>query len=413
MKVAKRSQARLPGRFWLYFGGQSLSNLGSAFTGVAVPLLVFRLTGSATDLGAATAVNTLPWIFFGFLGGAVMDRVDRKRLLVVTELGQGVVVAVLPLLAAVGALRLGWIYGVLFATTCLQLVSSGGLFSAVAALVEPDQLVPANAWLSGSFSASSVAGTALAGVFFAVAPIPDALWIDAVSFGISAATLAAIRRSFNAEPPPGLRVASMVQDLVTDMKVGLRYVWHHPVLRPLTWQLAIVNFFGSAAISEVALFAIRRLGANNSEVGYLQTAGSAGVVVLSVTVGPLRRRLSLATMILVALTSYGIGIAAFGVAHTYGVALLLWAWVGAATVLYNVSTTSMRQRIVPNELMGRVWNVALTFSRCSIPLGSITAGAVISATGRVVPIYVVAGLAIALVAVVFNRTSLRHAAGTE
>jgi IMP dehydrogenase/GMP reductase len=92
----------------------------------------------------------------------------------------------------------------------------------------------------------------------------------------------------------------LVKALAADTKAGLNYVWHHPVLRSLSLQLMIVNLFGSAATAELALFATQRLGADNSKVGYLYAASSVGVVVLSLVVGLLNRRLRFATVIVLA-----------------------------------------------------------------------------------------------------------------
>jgi Na+/melibiose symporter-like transporter len=322
--------------------------------------------------------------------------------------------SVIPVLSAAHALHLGWIYGIMFVQACFQVVFSAGEFTAVVALADEGSLVRANGIISASYSAATVAGTALAGLTFAVAPIADALWVDGASFLASAASLAAIRRSFNKEPPPGLRGVSLrstVADLMTDTKAGLRYVWQHALLRNLSLQLVVVNLFGSAATSQEALFAIRRLGADNSQVGYLMAASSVGVVVLSLVVGPLSSRVPLGSMVLVALVVYGGGYAVLGFVTSYAAALALWACIGGATVLYNVSTTSLRQRLVPNELLGRVSNVAISFAWCVIPVGSLAGGAIISATGRVDVVYISVGVTIAVTALVFNRSVLKDANG--
>lgn len=403
---------RLPGRFWAYFAGQTASNFGSAFTAFALPLLVLRVTGSASQLGAATAVTFLPWLLFGLLGGAVMDRVDRKRVMVGTDLARAAVVCLLPGLAAGGDLRLGWIYAVMFVQSCLQVVFSGGTASAVVALVDGEDLIAANSALSASTSASSVAGSALAGVLAAVVPLPDVLWVDGASFLVSAASLAAIRTTFNLEPPLGLAHGGWrraLRSLLAETRTGVAYVWHQPVLRALSLQLAAVSLFSSVAMSQLPLIATRRLGADNAGIGYLHAASACGVLLLSLIVSRLRHRLRLGPMILIALTVYGLGIAAFGLTTSYVLGLLVWGCVGAATVLYNVSTATLRQQIVPNELLGRVGNVAIATGWCTIPIASLAGGAVIAATHRVDLVYLIAGIAIVTLALGFNRAGLRHA----
>lgn len=389
---------------WLYLFGQTVSNLGSAFTSVALPLLVFRLTGSATALGAATAVSYAPWVLFGLVGGAVVDRIDRRRLLVLTDLARGLVISLLPALAMTGGVDLGVICGVMFLQASLQVFALAGEFSAVVALVEPERLPAVNGLLSASYSAARVAGTAMAGLLLAVAPVASALWVDGASFFVAAAAMAAIRTGFNASPPPGLRTGSaraLARNLIAETRAGLDYVWHHRLLRNVSLQLTAVNLFGSAATAQLALFAVRRLGSDNSRVGYLYSASSIGVVLVSLLVAPLARRISLATIVTMALVLYGAGTAVFGLNDSYRGALLLQGCVGGSTVLYNTATASLRQRLVPNELLGRVWNIALTTAWCAMPLGALAGGAV-AATGRVTLLYVTAGTGIVLLAVVFH-----------
>lgn len=297
---------------------------------------------------------------------------------------------------------------------CLQILFSAGEVIAVVALVHEDERVRANSRLQASASAARLAGAAMAGLLFAVAPIADGLFVDAASFVASAVTLACVRSSFNLTPPTGLSGQSAkatVRDLFIETKAGVAYVWNHRLLRVLALQILVVNLFGSVATSELALLAVRRLGADNSMVGYLQAASGAGVVALSSVAGTLARRLRLGTMILAALVLYGSGIAALGLVTSYPAGVAAWAVVGGGMVLYNVSTVSLRQRLVPPELMGRVWNVGVTIAWCAIPVGSLAGGAVIAATGRVGSVYVVVGTAIVLTGLGVNRLGFRREDG--
>ena len=405
-RIRLRTTGALPAPFWLYFAGQGVSNLGSAFTTVAVPLLVYRLTRSATELGATTAVTYLPWLLFGLLGGAVLDRVDRKRAMVLADLVRAATICLIPALAAFGELGVSWIYTVIFVQSSMSVLFTSGQFTAVAALVSKDRLVRANALVTGSFSGATVVGAGLAGLLFSIVLIADVLYIDGFSFVVSALSLLLVRASFNEQAPEGLGTGSLNQLLGTlaeDTKEGLSYVWHHRVLRSLSLQLMVVNLFGSGATAELALFATQRLDADNSKVGYLYAASDLGVVVVSFVVGSLSRRFSLAAIIGAALGIYGAGTAVFGLLHAYSVALVLQGAIGGATVLYNVSSAALRQRVVPDALRGRVWSIALTGAWCAIPIGSLGAGLVIGATQDVRAVYVTVGVAIVLIALAFSR----------
>src|SRR5437016_2606234 len=164
------SSARLSSEFWKFWVGQTISNLGSSFTAFALPLLVFKLTGSALNLAAATAATFLPYLLFGLLIGAWVDRVDRKRLMIFSDLGRAIVIASIPVLGAANALTVWWIYIVTFLETTLTICFTAAQFAAIPNLV-PDnnaqELVTANGRIQASFSAASVAGPLLAGALVA------------------------------------------------------------------------------------------------------------------------------------------------------------------------------------------------------------------------------------------------------
>jgi MFS family permease len=122
------------GRFWL---GQTISNLGSSFTFFALPLLVFKLTGSPINLGITTAATFVPYLLFGLVIGAWVDRVDRKRLMIATDLARAAVIATIPLLAAADALSVGWVYAVAFASATLTIAFDAAEFAAIPSLVPP------------------------------------------------------------------------------------------------------------------------------------------------------------------------------------------------------------------------------------------------------------------------------------
>ena len=134
--TAKTTAARrLTADFWKFWAGQTISNLGSSITLFALPLLVFKLTGSALDLGISTATTFLPYLLFGLIIGAWVDRVDRKRLMIATDIARGLVLASIPLLDAFGVLTILWIYAVGFVSTTLTIGFDSAEFAAIPSLV--------------------------------------------------------------------------------------------------------------------------------------------------------------------------------------------------------------------------------------------------------------------------------------
>ena len=230
----------LSGDFGLFWLGQTISNLGSSFTLFALPLLVFKLTGSPLNLGVAAAMEFVPYLLFGLVIGAWVDRLDRKRLMVATDVGRAAVVAVIPLLDATGQLSVGWVYAVAFLHATLTIAFEAGQFAAIPSLVPSgDDLVTANGRVQASYSAAQIAGPLLAGLLITVAPVQQVLWVDAASFLVSAGTLALIRRNFNASKEESPRRA-----IRHDIMDGLRYVLGHPVLRNISAMMALINLVG-------------------------------------------------------------------------------------------------------------------------------------------------------------------------
>ena len=399
----RRTGSKFNSDFWKYWTGQTLSNLGSSITVFALPLLVYKLTGSALDLGIATAATFLPYLLFGLILGAWTDRVDRKRMMIGTDIARALVVASIPLLAALGLLTIWWIYVVAFVHATLRICFDAGEFAAIPSLVNLDDLVTANGRIQASYSAASIVGPLLAGVLVIRVPLPVLMLIDGFSFLLSAFSLALIRISFNSgekRAPTSIR---------TDVVEGLRYVLSHPVLRNISIMMALVNFVGSTTYAQLILFAKVRLQASDVQASLLYSAGSLGVVILSLAAGQLRRRWSFSTVALGALMLEGALTAVFAFMHWYWVAIALWTLIGGLGILFNINTGSLRQAIVPNHMLGRVISIASVLAWSAIPLGSLLGGFAISWTQNVALVYAVIGVLTFLIPLAFSFTALGHA----
>jgi MFS family permease len=396
----------LSGDFGLFWLGQTISNLGSSFTLFALPLLVFKLTGSPLNLGVATAMEFVPYLLFGLVIGAWVDRVDRKKLMIATDVGRAAVIAVIPLLDATGQLTVGWVYAVAFLHATLTIAFDAGQFAAIPSLVRSgDDLVTANGRVQASYYAAQVAGPLLAGLLVAVMPVQDVLLFDAISFLLSAGTLLLIGTSFNAPRPEGEERRAIRHEVLD----GLRYVLGHPILRNISAMMALVNLVAATTYAQLVLFAKRQLDASDAQVGLLYAAGSAGVVALSLAAGPLRRRLSFSRAALGALVLDGVLTLVLAGVHWFWLAVPLWAAIAGLGLFFNINTMSLRQQIVPNHLLGRVISIAGVLAWSAIPLGALVGGWAIDRTGSVALVYGVIGAAVAVIAASFALGPLGHA----
>ena len=390
------------GRFWL---GQTISNLGSSFTFFALPLLVFNLTGSPLSLGIAAAVEFVPYLLFGLVIGAWVDRVDRKRLMIATDLARAAVIATIPLLAAVDALTVGWVYAVAFASATLTIAFDAAQFAAIPSLVpSDDDLVdrqrPRPGQLLGGPDRRAAAGRAARhGGAGPAGAVGRRSLVPALGRHPAADRHGLQRpeghRAPAGDPPGGRR--------------GLRYVLGHPVLRNISIMMALINLVGATVYAQLVVFAKRQLDASDSRVALLYAAGSAGVVLLSLAAGPLRRRLSFSVAALGALFLDGLLTVALAATRWYWVAVALWAAISGLGIFFNINTASLRQQIVPNHLLGRVISIAGVLAWSAIPLGALAGGWAVERTGSVALVYGVIGALVALLALAFSFGPLGHA----
>ncbi|TML30012.1 MAG: MFS transporter [Actinobacteria bacterium] len=382
-------------KFWI---GQTISNLGSSFTQWAVPLLVFQLTHSALNLGVAMAATFLPYLFFGLPLGAWMDRVDRKRAMVLLDSINVLVILSIPLVAQFGHLNVWLIYAVTFIQSTVFIAFSAGEFAAIPSLVSTDDLVTANGRIQATFSAAQVAGPLLAGLLVSFLPLVWVMAFDAGSFAISAVSLALIRSSFNVVTEEPKEATTILHDV----REGLRYVLSHPVLRNISAMMALINFVNASAFAELVLFATERLDASRFEIGVLFAAGSAGVVVTGLLAGRLRKRFSFTALAMTSLMLMGACLVIFAGVTSYWLALPLWGAASGLGILFNINTGSLRQAIVPNQLLSRVMSIASVLAWSAIPAGALVGGWVVSATDNVAAVYGVIGILIICIAAFFR-----------
>jgi MFS family permease len=385
--------------FWKFWTAQTVSNLGSSFTQFAFPLLVYKLTGSAVNLGIATAATFLPYLVLGLPLGAWMDRVDRKRAMIALEWINAAVILSVPIVAEFGHLSVWWIYGVTFIQSTIFIAFSAGEFAAIPSLVATDDLVTANGRIQASYSAAQVAGPLLAGALILWLPLTWVLAFDSASFVFSALVLATIGRSFNVATEEPREPTTILHDI----REGLRYVLSHPVLRNISFMMALINFVGASTWAQLVLFADERLGVITGwKIGLLYAAGSAGVVVTGLLAGRLRRRFNFTALAMSSLMLMGLLTIIFAGMSSFWIALPIWAAASGLGILFNINTGSLRQAIVPNHMLSRVLSIAGVLAWSAIPAGALVGGWVIEVTGNVALVYGAIGLLTILIAAFFR-----------
>ncbi|MGY4644912.1 MFS transporter [Cellulomonas sp. URHB0016] len=258
-------------RLWT---ASTVSSFGTYVTILAVQVLVVDvLHGDPLDVGLVNAARWLPYLLFGLLAGVLVDRVRRRPVLVATDLASAAALSAIPLLAAVGSLTVGRLAVLMAAFGLCSLVGDAAFQSFVPRLVPAPLLGPAHARLDQSDAVAQVSGPAIAGGLVVALGAPLAVLVDAVSYLASAVLLFTVK----VEEPPG-RSSRRVRDIGPEIREGLRWIYHHPTLRPLA--VSTHAWFACSAVAGAVMspFALRTLRLSPGTFGLALAAAGAGAL---------------------------------------------------------------------------------------------------------------------------------------
>jgi hypothetical protein len=360
------------GNFMCVFWATTLSVLGTAVTQMALPLTAIQmLHATASDMGVLAACRLLPFIL-SLPAGAWIDRSRKRRMAIIFDLFAASGLMLVPLAYVAGVLSMPVLYLVAAMVSTTEAIGGSALQVFVTRLVGRERLVIANSRLSGASSAAMVAGPALAAALVALAGAPLAILADAASFLVSALLLS--RTRFDEVP----RVRSGAS-LLTEVKEGLVLVWRTPMLRALVSVVFVWITLEDSFKALYVLFASRELGLQAGDLALINTMGAIGGLLGAALAHPLERRLHIRRALPV-----GILIAACGyllyvlppakeayTAWAAGAALFI---VDCGSAIYVVNYLSLRQRVTPDALLGRMVTSMRFLTILLAPFGTILIG---------------------------------------
>ncbi|MDP9397134.1 MAG: MFS transporter [Actinomycetota bacterium] len=367
-------------RFW---AARVVSLAGSALTYVALPVAVYELSRSPLLTALVAASEALPYVLFGLVAGALGDRLDRKRLMVATDVLSAAVLLSVPVAAWLDLLTVGHVLLAAFLAATAFVFFDAGAFGAVPALVGRDRIPAANRAIWGAGTVVETAAPAAAGAALTVLAATDLLAVDALTFLGSALLIAAIGRPLSAPrtPPAGPPRADV---LLGEVRAGLRFLWQQPAVRVMTLVGAAQALAGGAFVGQFVVWADRELGVRAGDVrlGVLFAAWGVGSLLGTAAMPGLVVRLGAPRVTLVALPVSAVLAVATALAPGWPVALVLVGAWGAAYMLVVVNAITYRQQVTPEPLMSRV-NTAgrmLSFG-LGWPTGAVLGGVVSSLAG--------------------------------
>ncbi|WP_007023193.1 MFS transporter [Saccharomonospora iraqiensis] len=362
---------------WLWTSS-GLSNLADGVVKVALPLVAIQYTRSPTLIAGLAVALVLPWLLFALPAGAFADRFDRRRMMLGANTVRIVLSAAGILAVALDAGSIWLLYGIAFGLGTAETVYDTSAQSIMPRIVERDQLSRANSRLFGvELTTNQFVGPPLAGLLVAAGvavtfAAPTALW------GLALVALLFVRGSFGTAETGGRT------SLRTDIAEGLRFLWRHRLLRTLAVLTGTVNFATNAAFTVFVLFAVgpsSAMGLSEPAYGVLFATTAVGSLIGSLVAERVERTLGRARTFRLALLTSAllVGIPAvttnpvlIGAAFfTGGVGIMLW----------NVIAVSLRQRITPDRLLGRLNSSYRLLAFGTQPLGALAGGAIAEVVG--------------------------------
>ena len=347
--------------------------------GALGPLLVAHLTDDAAPIALAATVQWLAPLLFALGAGVLVDRLDRRRVVIAVDLVRCAVLALLATVVLGGVVDVWIVIGALFCLASAEVVADTASSALLPMVVERDQLTVANARLGVGFVViNQLAGPPIGALLFGIGLAVPAI---AQVVLIAASVLLLTRVSAGAHAPEPARGA------LREIGEGMRWAWRHGAVRTLMATALIFNLTFGAAWSVLVLYARERLGLGGVGFGLITTVQAAGGVLGTLAYGRLTARFSLFTIMRVGLIVETLTHLALALTRTAWVAMPVFFAFGAHAFIWGTTSTTVRQRAVPGPLQGRVGSVNMVAGYGGLVIGSGIGGALAQAHGVTAPFW--------------------------
>lgn len=391
---------RLGPDFLRVWAAAAISNGGDGVRITALPLLAAAVTRDPVAVSGVLLAGNLPWLLFSLPAGAIVDRIDRRRLIAGVSLARAVVMGLLCAGVLLGGVGLPALYAVAFLQGLGEVFSDNAVFALVPQVVPRERLEDANGRLEAIVNiTNSFAGPAVGGLLFAqAAGLP--FFVDTISFLAMALLVVRIRRG----PKPPRQAPAESKSLRADIGEGVRWLRARPALRNLSYIAALTNLALNATFAIFVLFALEELGLSATAFGVLLSIEAVGALAGSLLAARIRKHVGIPLAITAALALAGL--ANLTISSTAAVPLVAAMMVAVAFAggVWNVLTNSLRQAVTPDRLMGRVQSAHRLLSWGAVPFGTLLGGVAARTFGLRAPFLIAAFMLCALAAGAFMNS---------
>jgi predicted MFS family arabinose efflux permease len=389
--------------YLLLWSGQVVSTLGSTASAVVYPLLILAITDSPKAAGIAGALRALPYLVFSLPVGALIDRWDRRRVMILCDAGRCIAVLAIPLAIALDALSLWLIYAVTLIEGSLFVFFNIAEVAALPKVVPTEQLPQAAAQNEAGFGAANIVGPSFGTTLFQLFGRAAPFLADAATYAISVATLLGIRARFEREQP------AVRRELRHEVAEGLRWLWSTPLVRFMAFLTGGLNLV-NAAIPLVLIVRAKELGATDAQIGVVFSLAGIGGIVGSLIGGRIQRRFRFGQVIVACMALEALSFPLYVLMPTYHSLAIVAGASALLAPVYNVVQFSYRLSIIPDELQGRVNSVFRLLAFGFMPAGAALSGFLLERMGTVAAVLVFWCVLIALAAATAANRHVREAA---
>ena len=370
--------------FLWFWTGEGISQLGAQFTALALPVLAVTLLGATEfQVGVLGAAETAAFLVVGLPAGAWIDRMFKRRVMIAADLVRAVTLAAIPALFFAGLLEMWHLYLVGAIVGVATVFFDVSYQSYIPVLLPGAQVGDANSKLEATSSIARIGGPGLAGALLTVVSAPVLLLADGISYLVSALALWRVKDTEQLSDP------KQRESLPKEIAEGLRFVFGHPLLWRITATTGSSNFFGTLTMTLEAILILRILGFSPVTLGIIFAIGSVGGLLGALATPWLTKRLGEGTAVSVSAVLFGVSAATVplaGVLPAIALPLLIGGtFLNSFLVLvYNITQVTMRQRLTPPRLLGRM-NASIRFVVWGVmPIAALLSG-ILGGTIGVIP----------------------------
>jgi CRP-like cAMP-binding protein/sugar phosphate permease len=351
--------------FSLLWVAQLVSTVGSSLTDLAAGILVYRITGSALSVGLMLMASAVPSLVVGLLAGVAVDRYDRKKIMIATDLVRAGLVASIPFLIS---FNVAFLYLIVLVASGVKQFFDPAQQSVLPDVASEEELAAANAFLSISSFGSTAIGFAAAGLLASIS-LDLAFWFDAATFIVSAACILFVRIAPNAAPE-----ATNVRAVVENLRAGIRTLIDTPILRSTMLVFTPVLFAFGLWNVLLLPFAVKTLGGSEFQYGLQEGLTSLAFVAGSLIMARYIDRLAPGTWIVISLAAMGVAGIFYATAQDITIAILYVMISGFMQPPSSISRSLILQRNTPREFRGRVFSAFFVSRNVLFLLGMVAAG---------------------------------------